>query len=248
MGIRIFLVSAILLVLAANARANDSSWTATGDLEGKRPVVGAVRIPRKAAPKLDGVPDEAVWSRATPVTNLHQLTPDYRSPSTERTEIFVVHDRDHLYIAARMYMDDPSKLMARSLIPGSTRSDDTFEITLAPFDNHRSGYFFTINPNSVRTDALFEGVNRKNWNWDAIWYATAKPADYGWSVEVAIPFKSLNFDPDMENWGISFGRDHARIREDSAWTSYQQRISLDALGELRGVKRIRQGLGLIAVS
>ena len=90
-------------------------------------------------------------------------------------------------------------------------ADDDFAIVLDPFNNQRSGYFFAINPNGVREDALYENTTSMEFNWDGIFFAATTQDEDGWTAEVALPFKTLSFDPENDTWGINFLRRVQRL-------------------------------------
>lgn len=213
-----------------------------GDFEKE---VAAVRL--KASPVLDGRLSPSEWTGASIITDLHQLRPvDHGTPS-QKTVIHVAYDDDFLYVAAELIDSDPSKIVANQMVQGgSTHQDDAFKVYLGPFNNNRSGYIFKVNPNAVRNEGIFVGGTMRgvDMNWQGIWNAKTSRNAKGWVAEIAIPFKSLSFNPNSDTWGISFGRDIGLSNERIAWTSYNRRTKPDSLGELVGINDIKQGLGL----
>ena len=207
--------------------------------------VAAVRV--KTAPKLDGILSGGEWSTASIVTDFHQQRPvDHGTPS-QKTVVYVTYDDDFLYIAAELLDTEPERIVANQMMQGGmTFSDDAFKLYLGPFNNKRTGYIFKVNPNDVRNEGIFtEGTRRGvDMNWRGIWYAQTSRTDHGWVAEMAIPFKTLNFNPNNDTWGISFGRDIGRNNERIAWTSYNRRTKPDSMGELVGIEGVKQGLGL----
>ena len=203
-------------------------------------------IPRtSSAPVLDGVLDDAVWQNATVITDIHQYLPiDHGEPS-ERSEFYVMYDEDNLYIGAKLYDSEPEQIYARQLIQGQMMpSDDAFDIILDPFNNMRSGYYFQVNPNAVRMDGIFENANMLNSDWDGIWNAAAQINAEGWTAEVAIPFKTINFDPNNPDWGFTISRTIPRKKESLAWSSYDRRLNPGTTGVLSGFSGLQQGKGL----
>lgn len=198
------------------------------------------------APTIDGRMAPGEWQQAAIIKNgLYQIQPLDGAMPTYATDIYVSYDAHNLYVAARMYDDAPEKIVARQMIQGAGLwSEDNFQLILSPFNNKQSGFFFRVNANGVREDALFEGANARNFNWDAIWQAKSSIDEKGWVTEMRIPIKSLNFNPNNEDWGISFGRAVARLNENHAWTSYNRRIGVDTVGTLTGMRGLKQGLGL----
>ncbi|MBF8269845.1 MAG: hypothetical protein HW386_1554 [Gammaproteobacteria bacterium] len=203
-------------------------------------------IPRTTSvPVLDGVLDDAAWQNATVITDIHQILPVDHGVPSERSEFYVMYDSDNLYIGAKLYDSAPDQINARQLIQGQLMQyDDTFDIILDPFNNMRSGYYFQVNPNAVRMDGIFENANQLNPDWDGIWDAAARINADGWTAEVAIPFKTLNFDPNNPNWGFSVSRTIARKKETQAWSSYDRRMNPGTTGVLTGLNGLQQGMGL----
>ena len=93
----------------------------------------------------------------------------------EPTRVYVYFDADNLYIAARLYDDDPDTIVARILRQGErVNSDDFFAVIVDPFYDHRSGYRFDVNPNGVRDDAIYQNTSRQLREWEGIWRAAAQ--------------------------------------------------------------------------
>jgi hypothetical protein len=186
-------------------------------------------------PVIDGKLDEAVWATAALVDDLHQTAPvEYATPY-ERTEIYLLYDDDALYVGAKLYDTEPAEITAQNLRQNDNiGQDDRFYVTLDPFFNKRSGYFFGLNPNGVRTDGLYLNVTDFYGAWDTIFEGEAGRFDGGWIAEIAIPFKSLSFDPHTSTWGLNFSRGIARKNENLAWVSrnraYNPSISGTAVG------------------
>ncbi len=199
-------------------------------------------------PVIDGVLDEAAWSKAAVVDDFHETRPVEYDPPSERTVVYVMYDKDALYIGARLYDRDPSKITARVLRQGANISaDDWFSVVVDPFHDRRSGYRFETNPNGLRREALFQNVSHEQWNWQGIWYTAARITDDGWTVEMEIPFKTLSFDPRNDTWGIDFSRSIARRDERMAWISRDRSVDPSTAGEAIGLRGLKQGMGLDVV-
>ena len=145
---------------------------------------------------LDGNLDDAVWRSAALVTDLHQMAPfEYAQPS-QRTEVRLFYSDDALYVAARLFEEDPSLITANVLLQGQgLPNDDTFNVMLDPYLDRRSGFIFEINANSVRVEGIYQNVSGVDRNWSGIWQAESRVDDQGWSTEIRIPFQTLSFDP-----------------------------------------------------
>ena len=196
---------------------------------------------------LDGVLDEAVWGRAQHGGEFIMQDPVLGGTPTERTEIRVVFNRDHLYIGATMFDSEPDKLK------GNTRkrdeflsADDRFMWTMDTFLNQQTGYFFELNPAGLMADALMGPGGTNAREWDGIWNAKVLQSELGWVVEIDIPFLTLAFDPNAPAWGINFQRTVRRKNEELLWTGHQRNQGLRRMataGLLVGLKDIAQGRG-----
>ncbi|MYC53376.1 MAG: carbohydrate binding family 9 domain-containing protein, partial [Gammaproteobacteria bacterium] len=106
---------------------------------------------------LDGVLDEAMWSRALPITDFTQQEPVEGGVPSQRTEVRVLFDEDNIYISAILY-DDPEGILAYQMQRDAPlMTDDRFMWILDTFNDGRTGYFFEINPNGLMGDGLITG-------------------------------------------------------------------------------------------
>jgi hypothetical protein len=197
------------------------------------------------APVIDGVLDDAVWRDAVRIDDLHQFQPiDHGTPS-EKSEFFAFYDEDFFYIGAHLYDSSPQDISARQLVQGQTLMfDDAIEFLLDPFQTRRTGFWFQLNPNGIRRDGVYESATEINRDWDGIWLGQASRDATGWSAEIAIPFKTLNFNPDNSRWGFTVARTIARKKEEIAWASFDRAINPGSAGTLDCISGIRQGRGL----
>ena len=208
-----------------------------------------VRIQRVAErPVIDGDLNEEIWVRAPLVADFHQVTPVEFDEPTERTEVYVLYDRDALYIGARLFDTEPELINRRILRQGQNiNTDDRFFVHIDPYNNRRGGYLFGVNPNGVRYDGVFEGVTQRQFDWDGIWQAAARITPDGWTLEIEIPFKTLSFDPSTSTWRMNFARNIERKNEGMAWNSRNRQTDLSTMGDITGISQIEQGRGLDVV-
>jgi len=217
------------------------------------PVLSALRLSEGDRVELDGKILEAVWQRAVPIDDFVQQEPVEGASPSERTEIRVAFDADDLYIAA-MFYDDPEGILAyQRQRDAGLGTDDRFMWILDTFLDGRTGYFFEINPAGLMGDGIISGGGGRGGGvskaWDGIWEArTARRAD-GWSAEIRIPFRTLNFNPELDAWGINFQRTIRRRNEEALWRGHRRNEGLWRpvyAGRLTGLQGMSQGLGLEA--
>ena len=238
------LAAAAALVLATSGTSL-AQETASAEFELRE--MTALRLADGDEVGLDGVLDEAFWSRAVPATDFIQIDPDNGQPATEETAVRIVYTREALYIGVRAFDSEPDRWLGyqrrRDEFLGS---DDRFMWTIDTFLDGRSGYFFEMNPAGLMADALL-GVNGQNRQWDGIWNARHNHDNLGWTLEIEIPFRTLNFDPDNDTWGINFQRTVRRKNEDSIWMGWARNQGLRRMtnaGRVTGISEVTQGNGL----
>ncbi|MEQ1580637.1 MAG: DUF5916 domain-containing protein [Steroidobacteraceae bacterium] len=220
-----------------------SAW---GQGTGDAPRVTATRIDR--APVIDGRVDEPEWTRAGVIRDLVQIRPGDGAPVSERTEVYLMYDKDALYIAAKMWDPGaPDGISARVMKHNATfNNDDRIAVIIDPFNTGRNGYRFEVNANGVRNDMLYQGGALQS-DWSVIWESAASVGEGLWTVEFAIPFKSLPFDPAIENWGFNVSRAIRRRGEEAVWVSRSRSISPAIVGVAEGFKDLDPGVGLDVV-
>ncbi|MHC5007676.1 MAG: carbohydrate binding family 9 domain-containing protein, partial [Planctomycetota bacterium] len=199
-------------------------------------------------PVIDGVLDDPAWTDAPVIDELWQVEPVEGAPPTRRTEVRIVYDDDFMYFGVRCFDDEPDRIIATQLKrDGIQEADDRVEIVIDPFFDRRNGYLFSTNPVGARLDALLEANRLVLVNWDGIWYAGSTIDEQGWSAEIAIPFKTISFNPRTSRWSFNIERTVRRDNERIRWSSPQQNKRLTSVadaGVLEGIEGISQGLGL----
>ena len=162
-----------------------------------------------SAPQIDGRLDDEIWRRAARVEDFHQTAPVDGAAPTETTIVRVAYDDEFLYIAAELRDSDPAGIQAKQMIQGKLFfSDDRFYVMLDSFNNKRNDYFFQVNANGVRREALRENNARFIEEWSTIWQAESAVNDQGWATEIAIPFKSIFIRPGFRHLGHQFRSRH----------------------------------------
>jgi hypothetical protein len=226
-----------IVFAAANARAQPS------DASGEPKTLRIVRL--AGPPTIDGVLDEPTWAGATVVTDLHQIDPvEYALPS-QRSEIRLYFDDDALYVSARLWDTEADRITAQVLRQGEgLGSEDRFSVILDPYLDRRNGYRFQVNPNGVRWEALYQDTSSLESNWDGIWLGAATRDAEGWTAEMAIPFKTLSFNPNNGEWGINFERTIQRNGETLGWVSRNRQMNPGVAGTASGFEGLQQGAGL----
>ena len=218
-----------------------------------RPRIQAIRIADDEAVTVDGKLEEPIWQRALPATDFVQQDPNLGQPATERTEVRIAFSRNNLYLGVICFDSEPDKLMGNTMLrDAALASGDRFQWTFDPYLDGRSGYFFEMNPSGSMGDSLLGGGGGGNFGnaaraWDGIWYAKVNKSDIGWTIEIEIPFRTLNFDPDAPAWGFNIQRTIRRKNEETLWTGWARNQGLRRMtnaGLIEGISDVSQGIGL----
>ena len=246
---RIIFVCLISLSLSHGLRAQNGNPTAgstpTDDLSiyQDRPRVRALRLAEGETLEIDGRLDEAVWGRAVPAMNFIQQDPDQGQPATERTEVRFLLSGDTLYMGVVCYDSEPEGVIANTMQRDAALSaDDRFMWTFDTYLDARSAYYFEMNPNGSLGDALIRSSNATNTSdtgraWDGIWNGEVQVSEIGWTLEIEIPFRTLNFNPNAPAWGVNFQRTIRRKEEESSLDRMGAQPGLESTGEFRAARR-----------
>jgi hypothetical protein len=180
--------------------------------------------------RVDGLLDEAAWGEAEPISDFIQSQPDVGQPPTEPTVVRILYDERGLYVGAICYESGTDALVVRSMerdFPGeSTRNTDVFAITLDTFLDRRNSFMFLVNPlGGFRDDQTFNDSRQLDTGWDAVAEIRTAMYDSAWTVEMAIPWRTLRFDPGRveQVWGLNLLRRIRRKLEDSYWAPLDRR-------------------------
>ncbi len=166
--------------------------------------------------RIDGVLDEAAWKEAPVLNDFYEYLPGDNIPPPVDTECLVTFDTNKLYIAFRCFDPEPRKIRAHLMDRDAIDTfiqDDHISIIIDPFNDERRGFQFRVNPLGVQADANFSELEGyEDFSWDAIWKSAGKITDFGYVVELAIPFNQLRFPQTKEKqtWGFSAMRSYPR--------------------------------------
>ncbi|MEI9812005.1 MAG: DUF5916 domain-containing protein [Acidobacteriota bacterium] len=198
---------------------------------------------------LDGKLDEAFWGTAA-IIELQQQAPKPGEPTPFRTFVRVAANSQNLYIAFECEDPEPRQMAVHTRQrDGDVTGDDFVSVALDTYGDRRTGYFFRVNAAGARVDGLIAGPEDPSLDWDGIWDARVQQSAKGWTVEIVIPSRTLNFTRGLAAWGVNFERNVARVRTVLRWTS----PTLDSFfydlsrgGTITGLDGLEQGLGIEA--
>ena len=171
--------------------------------------------------KLDGVLDEAVWSKCEKFYNYSQYTPTDTVPAMNKSEVFITYDDNNIYVACIAYLKEENLVIPSLRRDYSFRGSDNVTFLFDTFGDKTNAFVFGINPLGVRREALISNGGRNfrdfSFAWDNKWNADAKIYDDKYITEIAIPFSTLRYNQDTEYWRFNTYRNDTEGNEISTW-------------------------------
>ena len=162
---------------------------------------------------IDAVLDESAWEGALVLWLPYEVQPGENIPSPVETEVLLTYDCDNLYAAFRCYDPEPSAVTANiSDRDRISNGDDWVGLILDAFNDERRSFKVLVNAAGVQED--FIGTPTGNSSWDAIWDSAGRKTDWGYAIELSVPFKQLRFQRSdgPQIWGFDAVRSYPRTQ------------------------------------
>ena len=194
---------------------------------------------------IDGKIDEAAWEAAPFATDFIMYEPDNGKPISEskKTEVKVLYDNNAVFISAVLYDDEPHKISRELTNRDEFGVSDNFSVSINGNNDGQQDFRFFVSAAGVQMDCLATEAN-EDFNWDAIWDSEVKITDFGWVVEMKIPYAALRFSKAAkQTWGLNFKRDIKRDAQDQSYTWNFVDTKIGAVitqeGILEGIENIK---------
>jgi len=206
--------------LPAAAGSAPAAYALPADFEGPAPPVApavitrdsdgraTIRAVRVTTPlRIDGALDEPLYSSVRPISDFIQQEPREGEPASEKTEVWLAFDDDNVYVSFRCWESEPNRVVASDMRrdgPNLWQGDDVVAFSFDTFLDRRNSFNFITNALGARDDG--QVTNERQWNgdWNTVWEVKAGRFEGGWTVEVAVPFKSLRYQPGRAQiWGFN---------------------------------------------
>jgi len=204
--------------------------------------------------RIDGRLDEAAWAAVGPITDFVQAEPDAGMPPSQRTEVRVTFDDTYLYIGAELFDSEPEGMVYGGMerdSPGILFEEmDAFGVTLDTYLDRRSSFIFFVNPaGGVKDGQGFDDGRSRDYGWDGVVDVKTTIHDRGWTAEMAIPWRTLRFDPTRaeQEWGMNLLRRIRRRNEVSYWAPLDRRnriFLMSRAGTITGMGSLPAGRNL----
>ena len=201
-----------------------------------------VRITRfEKPPVIDGNLDEETWKQAAILKDFYQTQPGDNIAPSHPTEMLLGYDAKFLYVAFRAY-EESGKVRATVAKRDNVLEDDNVRVYLDTFNDQRRAYVFIFNPLGVQQDGILTEGSAEDFSVDIVMESSGRLTNDGYTVEVAIPFKSLRYKAGKDAlWGIqAFRRVKSANNELNSWMPIFRNKSgfLNQAGHITGLEGI----------
>ncbi|MBI4500695.1 MAG: carbohydrate binding family 9 domain-containing protein [Gemmatimonadetes bacterium] len=218
-----------------------------------------VAVPKlEAELRVDGVLDEPAWRNASRLIGFSEYRPVDGRPAEDSTEVLVWYDNHAIHFGIRAFEPHGPvnpRLADRDKIDG----EDYVQLLLDTYNDRRRALVFAVNPFGVQSDGVrSEGGAAQRGGFgeqqdlsgldltpDFVYESKGRVTDYGYAVEIRIPFKSLRFqDQRVQDWGFNVIRKVQHSGHEQTWTRARlgNNSFLAQSGTLVRLTELRRGL------
>jgi hypothetical protein len=184
----------------------------------------SLAISRAAGPiEIDGHTEDAGWLGAAKADNFAEHNPGDQTKPDVDTKVLITYDDKNLYVAWFCY-DDPDEVRSFFCERDNIFSGDYVILCLDTYGEATLAYEIAANPYGIPGDLLFSTQNGEDSSYDMIFESAGRITEFGWVVEMAIPFESLRFPDRAEQvWRVDFWRNRPReSRYQYSWAAYDR--------------------------
>lgn len=254
-------ISPLLLAISALLSNQPPAQPAAGPIyDGRRGQV-TVPVPRlDASVEVDGALNESPWAQAATLTGFSQFFPNDGVAAQDSTEVLVWYSGTALHLGIRAHAA-PGTVRATLADRDNIASDDNVQFFLGTYNDSRQALVFSVNPFGIQSDGVLTETGAANGGGfqsgpakgredtdvapDYVWRSKGRLTDYGYEVEITIPFKSLRYGAGSEQtWQLNVVRTVQATGHEQTWTATSRASSsfLAQSGTLSGLRDLKRGL------
>jgi hypothetical protein len=195
--------------------------------------------------RIDGLLDEPVYSAVPAISDFIQMEPQRGVAATEKTELWVTFDRDHVYVSFRCWESEPSRVVANEMRrdnPPLWQGNDIVAFMFDGFYDRQNSLLFSMNAIGGRNDGQVTNERQYAGDWNPIWSFKSGRFEGGWTIEAAVPFKSVRYRPgSAQIWGFNALRTNR-------WKNEISLITLGAAGRgQQGIQNASMAATLVGI-
>ncbi|MEO0299723.1 MAG: sugar-binding protein [candidate division WOR-3 bacterium] len=195
--------------------------------------------------KFDGEVD-SIWKVSDSIMVDKMFYPFYDSTSTYKTTVKSIYDENNLYFLIRINYKEEKP---RKELSGKK---DKISIYIDPLLSKVNAYYFAIYLDGKRQDGILtqDGRNFDD-SWDSVWENVSKiikneKGEYIYISEIKIPFKTINFSKDKNEWGFQVKTEFYKTKEVNYYILPDQKedLRVSKFGLLKNINPPLKGYGI----
>ena len=175
---------------------------------------------------VDGTIDPAEWARHDTIQKFSQQFPVDSIPAMVQTKVLLTYDDKNIYVAAWCYQQEKADYVLQSLKRDfEEETNDYFAFHFDPFNDAVNGFYFAVNPKGTQREGTIQNGSNVDLVWDHIWFVEVQDQGDHWTLEMAIPFKSIRYKKGLEHWNVNFSR--RQLKQNEVSTLAQVPLNFD---------------------
>ncbi len=222
-----------------------------------------VKLPRvEATISVDATLNEAVWAQAAVLNGFSLYQPVDQQPAADSTRVLVWYSPSAIHFGIQAYAPAGS-VNANLSDRDKITADDAVDIILNTFNDGRQAFVFGVSALGIQSDGTInEGVRAAgstgggggqqsggrtapDLSANFVYESKGRVTDYGYEVEVRIPFKSLRYQAaEVQDWGLQIVRRVQYLGHENTWTPARRDAAsfLAQSGVLTGLTGLQRGV------
>ena len=174
-----------------------------------------------------------MWKQAALLTGFSQFAPQDGIAADDSTQILVWYSATSIHFGIRAF-ERHGPPIATLADRDRIDADDQVQLLLSTFNDGRQALVFGVNPLGVQMDGTILETNqqqsgsfmsqgsarqRADLSQDFVFQSKGRVTEYGYEVEVRIPFKSLRYQAtETQTWGFNAVRIVQHSGYEDSWT------------------------------
>ncbi|MFW5901165.1 MAG: DUF5916 domain-containing protein [bacterium] len=168
--------------------------------------------------QVDGRLNESVWQKSEIANEFHRVLPIDTGYANAKTTVRLLYDEENIYFGVKCYESMPGENIVESLRRDfEFGKNDNFLIFMDTYNDQTNGFSFGASAGGAKWDGLQSEGGDVSLTWDCKWKMEVVEYDDYWTIEMAIPFKHLQYKEGVKQWGINFSRLDLKENEKSSW-------------------------------
>jgi len=223
--------------------------------------VNIPRVETETSVRIDGSLDEPVWHSAAILAGFSQFSPQDGVPAADSTQVMLWYSPTALYVGIRAF-EAHGAVHATLADRDKISADDNVQLLIGTFHDQRQAYVFAVNPLGVQMDGMLVETGlgaRGSWtptlagrasadlSQDFVFESKGRLTEYGYEVEIRIPFKSLKYQSaQVQTWDLNVVRETQHSGYEDSWAPAVRANAsfLAQSGTIEGLAGLDRGLVL----